>query len=87
MVFYDTWPKVDPKILLWVLLAVLAVDHIWEIILAKRQVSLIRLYLVDNIWYFTRIRPVATGLSEGEHGAGGTTCRHSTGSLLSRTRL
>lgn len=37
MVFYDTWPKVDPKILLWVLLAVLAVDHIWEIILAKRQ--------------------------------------------------
>jgi len=87
MVFYDTWPKVEPMILLWVLLAVLAVDHIWEMILAKRQVSLIKFFRVDNIWYFSRIRPVATGLSEREHGAGGTTCRHFTGGLLSRPSL
>ncbi|XP_034479451.1 CAAX prenyl protease 1 homolog [Drosophila innubila] len=37
MVFYDSWPKIDPKIVLWLLLAVLVVDHIWEMVLAKRQ--------------------------------------------------
>ncbi|KAH8418549.1 hypothetical protein KR222_000539 [Zaprionus bogoriensis] len=37
MVFYDTWPKMDPRHLLYLLVAVLCIDHIWEIILAKRQ--------------------------------------------------
>ncbi|EDV98150.1 CAAX prenyl protease 1 homolog [Drosophila grimshawi] len=37
MVFYDTWPKLDPRHLLYILMLVLVLDHTWEIILAKRQ--------------------------------------------------
>ncbi|XP_064538283.1 CAAX prenyl protease 1 homolog isoform X1 [Drosophila montana] len=37
MVFYDTWPKLEPRHLLYILMLVLFIDHIWEIILAKRQ--------------------------------------------------
>ncbi|EDW10635.1 CAAX prenyl protease 1 homolog isoform X1 [Drosophila mojavensis] len=37
MVSYDTWPKIDPRILLYLMMVVLFLDHIWEIILAKRQ--------------------------------------------------
>lgn len=39
MVSYDVWPKIDPRILLYLMMVVLFLDHIWEIILAKRQVS------------------------------------------------
>lgn len=39
MAFYDTWPKVDPIIVLVVLCLIVLVDRIWEMILTKRQVS------------------------------------------------
>lgn len=53
MVFYDTWPKIDPKILLWLLLAVLVVDHIWEMILAKRQVRWMKYSYMCTLIHFT----------------------------------
>ncbi|KMY94420.1 CAAX prenyl protease 1 homolog [Drosophila simulans] len=37
MAFYDTWPKVDPLIVLVVLCLIVLVDRIWEMILTKRQ--------------------------------------------------
>jgi len=39
MAFYDTWPKVDPIIVLVILCLIVLVDRIWEMILTKRQVS------------------------------------------------
>ncbi|XP_068145073.1 CAAX prenyl protease 1 homolog [Drosophila tropicalis] len=37
MAFYDDWPKVDPEVLLWLLIVILVIDHMWEIILTIRQ--------------------------------------------------
>lgn len=35
---FDTWPQIDPRLLLYILMVVVVLDHLWAIVLDKRQV-------------------------------------------------
>ncbi|KAH8290583.1 hypothetical protein KR054_004218 [Drosophila jambulina] len=37
MAFYDSWPKVNPIVILVILCLIVVVDRVWEIIITKRQ--------------------------------------------------
>lgn len=51
MVFYDTWPQIDPRHLLYILMVVLIVDHLWAMVLDKRQVRGKTIYRTTYIIY------------------------------------